>query len=103
MCGYWRGGLDYFYEYASPKQQEIVFEHKLQSPAVWICQLSYMRVMRTRMWRLFAENEMERELFEGVLHCFSSGAELAKGPLKLGFISVFRYLTFNKAEELRCK
>ena len=48
------------------------------------------------------ENEMEKGAFRGVLHCFSSGAELAERAIDIGFyISFSGILTFNKAEELR--
>ena len=45
---------------------------------------------------------MEKGAFRGVLHCFSSGAELAERAIDIGFyISFSGILTFNKAEELR--
>ena len=48
------------------------------------------------------ENEMEKGAFRGVLHCFSSGAELAERAIDIGFyISFSGILTFNKADELR--
>ena len=48
------------------------------------------------------EDEMEKGAFRGVLHCFSSGANLAKRAVELGFyISFSGILTFDKAEELR--
>ena len=48
------------------------------------------------------ETEMKNGPFTGVLHCFSSGAELARRAVNIGFyISFSGILTFNKAEELR--
>ena len=45
---------------------------------------------------------MKKGDFRGVLHCFSSGAELAERAIDIGFyISFSGILTFNKAEELR--
>lgn len=42
------------------------------------------------------------ENLKGVLHCFSSGAELAEAGLELGFfISASGIITFKKSEELR--
>ena len=48
------------------------------------------------------ENEMGKGAFRGVLHCFSSGAELAERAIDIGFyISFSGILTFKKADELR--
>ena len=48
------------------------------------------------------EDEMQKGKFKGVLHCFSSGAELAQRALNIGFyISFSGILTFNKSEDLR--
>ena len=48
------------------------------------------------------EDEMEKGAFRGVLHCFSSGADLARRAVAIGFyVSFSGILTFKKAEELR--
>jgi len=48
------------------------------------------------------EDEMAKGVFSGVLHCFSSSANLARHALALGFyISFSGILTFKKAEEIR--
>ena len=48
------------------------------------------------------ENEMEKGPFRGVLHCFSSGAELAERAIGIGlYVSFSGILTFKKAEDLR--
>ena len=45
---------------------------------------------------------MQRGSFGGVMHCFSSGATLAKRALALGFyISFSGILTFNKSTDLQ--
>jgi len=45
---------------------------------------------------------MEKGAFAGVLHCFSSGAELARRAVDIGFyVSFSGILTFNKSEALR--
>ena len=45
---------------------------------------------------------METGAFRGVLHCFSSGADLARRAVAIGFyISFSGILTFNKADKLR--
>jgi TatD DNase family protein len=48
------------------------------------------------------EDEMARGRFEAVLHCFSSGAGLARRGLELGlYVSFSGILTFKKSEDLR--
>ncbi len=95
-------GLDYFYEHASPKQQEDSFRAQI---AVARC-LDLPIIVHTRDadsdMAAILENEMGKGAFRGVLHCFSSGAELAERAIDIGFyISFSGILTFNKAEELR--
>ena len=95
-------GLDYFYDYASPKQQEDSFRAQI---AVARC-LDLPIIVHARDAdndvAAILENEMEKGDFRGVLHCFSSGAELAERAIDIGFyISFSGILTFNKAEELR--
>ena len=95
-------GLDYFYDYASPKQQEDSFRAQI---AVARC-LDLPIIVHARDAdsdvAAILENEMEKGAFRGVLHCFSSGAELAERAIGIGFyISFSGILTFNKAEELR--
>ena len=46
--------------------------------------------------------EMDLGIFPGVLHCFSSGQELANTAIELGFyLSLSGILTFKNAENLR--
>ena len=48
------------------------------------------------------EAEMEKGAYTGVLHCFSSGLDLAKRALDIGFyISLSGIVTFKNAEALR--
>ena len=48
------------------------------------------------------EDEMGRGAFDAVLHCFSSGAELARRGIALGlYVSFSGILTFKKSEDLR--
>ncbi len=95
-------GLDYFYDYATPKQQEDSFRAQI---AVARC-LDLPIIVHARDAdndvATILENEMEKGAFRGVLHCFSSGHELAERAIDIGFyISFSGILTFNKANELR--
>ncbi len=48
------------------------------------------------------QDEYAKGAFPGLLHCFSSGAELAEEALKIGlYISFSGIVTFKKADELR--
>jgi len=48
------------------------------------------------------EDEMGKGAFPGVLHCFSSGRQLAERALDIGFyISLSGIVTFKNAEDLR--
>ena len=95
-------GLDYFYGYATPKQQEDSFRAQIAVAR----QLSLPIIVHARDAdddvATILEDEMEKGAFSGVLHCFSSGAGLAQRAIAIGFyISFSGILTFNKAEELR--
>jgi TatD DNase family protein len=47
-------------------------------------------------------SEMKKGPYRAVLHCFSSGAELARVGVELGFfVSFSGILTFKKSEEIR--
>ena len=95
-------GLDYFYDYATPKQQtdsfraQIAVARELDLPII-----VHARDADDDLAAIL-EDEMEKGAFRGVLHCFSSGADLARRAIAIGFyISFSGILTFNKAEELR--
>jgi TatD DNase family protein len=95
-------GLDYFYDYATPQQQadsfraQIAVARELDLPII-----VHARDADDDMAAIL-ENEMEKGEFRGVLHCFSSGADLARRAVAIGFyISFSGILTFNKADELR--
>lgn len=95
-------GLDYFYDYATPKQQEDSFRAQISVAR----QLDLPIVVHARDAdddiAAILEDEMKKGVFRGVLHCFSSGADLAKRAISIGFyISFSGILTFNKAEDLR--
>ena len=95
-------GLDYFYDYASPKQQETSFRAQISvARSLDLPIIVHARDADSDVAAIL-ENEMGKGAFRGVLHCFSSGAELAERAIDIGFyISFSGILTFNKSEELR--
>ena len=95
-------GLDYFYDKAPRKLQADSFRVQIEAarrtkkPII-----VHSRDADEDMADLL-ENEMKKGPFTGVMHCFSSGPELARRALDIGFyISFSGILTFNKSEELR--
>ncbi len=95
-------GLDYFYSYAPRDKQaesfrvQIAVARELGLPII-----VHARDADEDIGAII-EDEMCNGEFSGVLHCFSSGAPLARRALAVGFyISFSGMLTFNKAEEIR--
>ena len=95
-------GLDYFYDNAPREVQAESFRVQIDAAR----QTGKPIIVHTRdadedMAEIL-ETEMEKGEFTGVLHCFSSGVELARRAVNVGFyISFSGILTFGKAEELR--
>jgi TatD DNase family protein len=95
-------GLDYFYDYATPRQQadsfraQIAVARRLDLPII-----VHSRDADEDMAEIL-EDEMGKGMFRGVMHCFSSGPDLARRAIDIGFyLSFSGILTFNKADELR--
>ena len=95
-------GLDYFYETAPRQMQADSFRVQIEAarrtgtPIV-----VHSRDADDDMAALL-EEEMAKGAFTGVMHCFSSGPELAQRALDIGFyLSFSGILTFNKSDELR--
>ncbi len=92
-------GLDFYYEHSPREIQKDWFRRQMGLAA----ELNLPVVLHSRE----AEAETEAILREfpsvsGVLHCFSSGPELARAGLELGYyISFSGIVTFNKADEVR--
>ncbi|HZV22042.1 MAG TPA: TatD family hydrolase [Hyphomicrobiales bacterium] len=95
-------GLDYFYQYSTPEDQEAGFRSHIEAARC----TGFPLVIHTRdadadMGRILKE-EMARSPFKAVLHCFTGSAELARTGLELGlFISFSGILTFPKSSALR--
>ena len=95
-------GLDYFYDYAPRERQAASFRVQIGVAR----QLGLPIIVHARDAdddiAAIIEDEMAKGAFTGVLHCFSSGAELARRAINVGFyVSFSGILTFKKAEEIR--
>jgi len=100
--GIGEAGLDYFHQKSDPERQMVSFNLQLQVAR----ETGLPIVIHSRD----ADEDMANTLedaaakggLSGVMHCFSSGAELAERALKIGFyISFSGILTFKNTQSLR--
>jgi TatD DNase family protein len=102
VVGFGETGLDYFYEHSPREAQERSFRAHIQASR----ESGLPLVVHTRdadedTGRILAE-EQAKGRFPGLIHCFSSGPDLARKAVDLGlYISLSGIVTFKKAEELR--
>ena len=102
VVGIGETGLDYYYEHSPRAAQQQSFRAHIQAAR----ETGLPLIVHTRDADLETADILEQEAGQGgltgVLHCFSSGRQLAERALTLGFyISLSGILTFKKAEELR--
>lgn len=95
-------GLDYHYDKSPRDQQAASF--RLQIAAARITGLPLVIHARAADADMAAilEDEMGKGRFSAILHCFSSGADLARTGLMLGlYLSFSGILTFRNSAEIR--
>ena len=95
-------GLDYHYDHAPRAVQRRVFlAHIAAARETGLPLVIHARDADEDMIDILTA-EARAGRFRAVLHCFSSGAELARVGLDLGFhLSLSGILTFKRSEELR--
>jgi TatD DNase family protein len=95
-------GLDYFYDTQRPEDQKTGFlRHIAAARETQLPLVIHSRSADDDMAAILTE-ETGKGAFPFILHCFSSGAALAKTGVELGgYISFSGILTFPKSEELR--
>jgi TatD DNase family protein len=95
-------GLDYHYDYSPRDAQERGFRtHIAAARATGLPLVIHAREADEDVARIL-EEETARGTFPFVLHCFTSGPELARRGLALGgYISFSGVLTFKKSQALR--
>lgn len=95
-------GLDYFYDTQKPEDQKTGFRrHIAAARETQLPLVIHSRSADEDMADILTE-ETGKGAFPFILHCFSSGAALAKTGVDLGgYISFSGILTFPKSEELR--
>jgi TatD DNase family protein len=100
--GIGESGLDYFYD-KSPRdvQQRVFRTHIAAARETELPLVIHARDADEDMIAILTD-EMGRGRFDAILHCFSSGAELARIGVELGLhVSFSGILTFKKSEEIR--
>src|ERR1700737_4569117 len=94
-------GLDYFYQNGSPQAQERGFRaHIAAARATGLPLVIHTREADVDCARIL-EDEIAKEAFKAVLHCYTGGRELAMKAISLGLsISFTGIITFKKSESL---
>ena len=95
-------GLDYHYDYSPRDDQERGFRaHIAAARETGLPLVIHAREADDDMARIL-EEETVKGAFPAVLHCFSSGRDLAMRAIALGLsVSFTGILTFKKSEDLR--
>ncbi|MGG5885620.1 TatD family hydrolase [Falsiroseomonas sp. HC035] len=102
VVGIGESGLDYFYDKAPRDRQQAGFRRHIEAAR----QSGLPLVVHARDadadMAAILEDEDARGKFPFLLHCFSSGADLARTAVRLGgFISFSGMLTFPKSDAIR--
>ena len=95
-------GLDYFYDTQKPEDQQTGFRRHIDAARrTQLPLVIHSRSADDDMATILTE-ESKEGAFPFILHCFSSGPELARVGVALGgYVSFSGILTFPKSEELR--
>ncbi|RAI60434.1 TatD family hydrolase [Roseicella frigidaeris] len=103
IIGIGEAGLDYFYDSAPrPAQQEGFRRHIRVARITGLPLCIHARQADADILAILREEAESGGGFPFLLHCFSSGAELARGALALGgYLSFSGILTFPKSPEIR--
>jgi TatD DNase family protein len=95
-------GLDYHYDFSAVEDQKAGFRRHIEAAR----QTGLPLVIHSREAEedtaAILEDEIATGAFSAVLHCFTSGPDLARRGLALGlYVSFSGVLTFKKSDELR--
>ncbi len=103
VIGIGESGLDYFYDRAPrPRQQESFRIHIRAARKAGVPLVIHARDADEDIAAILREESEEGGAFAFLLHCFSSGRDLAETALALGgYVSFSGMLTFPKSEAIR--
>jgi TatD DNase family protein len=95
-------GLDFYYDHSPRDRQASVFRtHAAAARDCGLPLIVHSRNADEEIAAILAE-ECKKGPLTGVIHCFSSGPQLAENALSLGFyLSFSGIITFKKADALR--
>ncbi len=99
VVGIGETGLDFHYDHSPrPRQAELFRAHAAASRETGLPLIVHSREADAETVQILREEHPP----SGVIHCFSTGRELADGALEIGFyISLSGIVTFKAAEPLR--
>lgn len=102
VVGIGETGLDFYYEHSPREEQAESFRaHIAAARATGLPLIVHTRDADSETGDVL-EEEYSRGAFPGLIHCFSSGPEVARRALALGmYISISGIVTFKAAESLR--
>ncbi|HSV28335.1 MAG TPA: TatD family hydrolase [Candidatus Omnitrophota bacterium] len=102
VVGFGETGLDYFYDKSPRDRQRDSFRVHIEAARrAGLPVIVHTRDADEDTAAILAE-EMAKGAFTGLIHCFSSGPQLAEKALDLGlYISISGIVTFKKAEALQ--
>jgi TatD DNase family protein len=102
VIGIGETGLDFYYEHSPRERQETCFRaHIAAARETGLPVIVHTRDADADTERVLSQ-EMEKGAFTGLIHCFSSGPELAVSALNLGlYISFSGIVTFKSAASLK--
>lgn len=103
IIGIGESGLDYFYNHSSHEDQEASFRKHIRACiATGLPLVVHARDADADIIRVIREEGGAKAGLKGVMHCFSSGPQLAQDALEEGFyISFSGIVTFKKSKELQ--
>ncbi|MGE4281433.1 MAG: TatD family hydrolase [Magnetospirillum sp.] len=102
VVGFGETGLDYYYDKSPRDRQQTSFRAHIEaSRRTGLPVIIHTRDADDDMARILTE-EHAKGPFPGLVHCFSSGPQLAEIAINLGlYISISGIVTFKKAEALQ--
>lgn len=102
VIGIGETGLDFFYDHSPRDIQERSFrQHIAASRESGLPIIIHTRSADEKTIEIL-DDEMAKGAFPGLIHCFSTGKEMAENAIKHGmYVSLSGILTFKKATELQ--
>lgn len=100
--GLGEAGLDYFYHHSTPQAQADGLRRHIAAARLSGLPLEIHTRDADADTARILEEESDKGPFKAVLHCFTSGPELARRALALGlYVSFSGVITFKKSDALR--